>query len=39
MKKVFYSWAEVEGAVLDIARQLHKDNWRPDYIVGVTRAG
>lgn len=39
MKKVFYSWAEVEGAVLDIARQLHKDNWRPDYIVGVTRGG
>ena len=39
MKKIFYTWGEVEGAVLDIARQLRKDNWKPDYIVGVTRGG
>jgi hypoxanthine phosphoribosyltransferase len=39
MKKVFYSWSDVEGAVLDIARQLQHDNWKPDYIVGITRGG
>jgi hypoxanthine phosphoribosyltransferase len=39
MKKIYYSWSQVEGAVLDIARQLQVDNWRPDYIVGITRGG
>jgi hypothetical protein len=39
MKKVYYSWAEVNGAVIDIARQLQKDNWKPDYVVGITRGG
>ena len=40
MKKVFYSWKEVQGAVLEIARQMSiDDNWRPDYIVGLTRGG
>ena len=40
MKKIFYSWSEVEGAVLEIARQMHNDdNWRPDYIVGLGRGG
>ena len=39
MKVVKYNWAQVEGAVTDIARQLQKDNWKPDYIVGITRGG
>ena len=40
MKKVYYSWKDIQGAVLEIARQmLHDDNWRPDYIVGITRGG
>jgi hypoxanthine phosphoribosyltransferase len=39
MKKIYYSWSLIEGACLDIARQLQKDNWRPDYIVGITRGG
>ena len=39
MKKVFYTWKDVQGAVLDIARQMSADNWRPDYIVGITRGG
>jgi xanthine phosphoribosyltransferase len=39
MKKVYYSWKDVQGAVLEIARQLQNDNWRPDYIVGLTRGG
>ena len=39
IKKVFYSWKDVQGACLDIARQLYNDDWRPDYIVGITRGG
>jgi hypoxanthine phosphoribosyltransferase len=39
MKKVFYSWEMIEGAVVDLARQLQLSNWRPDYVVGITRGG
>ena len=39
MKKVYYTWQQVEGACLDIARQINNSNWRPDYIVGITRGG
>jgi hypoxanthine phosphoribosyltransferase len=39
MKKLYYNWTNVQGAVLNIARDLQKDNWRPDYIVGLTRGG
>ena len=39
MKKVYYSWEQVEGAVLDIARQMSAQDWKPDYIVGITRGG
>lgn len=39
MKKVYYSWKDVQGAVLEIARQMSAHNWRPDYIVGITRGG
>ena len=39
MKKVYYTWQQVQGACLDIARQLQQDDWKPDYIVGVTRGG
>ena len=39
MKKIYYSWQDVQGACLDIARQLNNSNWRPDYIVGITRGG
>jgi hypoxanthine phosphoribosyltransferase len=39
MKKIHYTWSQVEGACLDIARQMSVHNWRPDYIVGITRGG
>lgn len=39
MKKVYYTWQQIEGACLDIARQMSIDSWRPDYIVGLTRGG
>jgi hypoxanthine phosphoribosyltransferase len=39
MKKIYYSWKDVEGACLDLARQVITSQWRPDYIVGITRGG
>lgn len=39
MKKVYVSWQDIQGGVIELARQLQKDNWRPDYIVGITRGG
>ncbi len=39
MKKIYYSWSQVEGACLDIARQMSAHDWKPDYIVGLTRGG
>ena len=29
----------IKTYVLDIVKQMYKDNWRPDYIVGITRGG
>lgn len=39
MKKIHYSWNDVEGAVLEIARSIIASKWQPDYIVGITRGG
>ena len=39
MNKKFYTWDDVHAAATKIALQMYKDNWRPDYIVGVTRGG
>ena len=39
MKKIHYTWQQVEGACLDIARQMSVHNWRPDYVVGIGRGG
>lgn len=39
MKKIYYTWTQVQGACLEIARQMSVDDWRPDYIVGITRGG
>ncbi len=39
MKKVYYSWSDVEGACLEIARSVITSGWRPDYVVGITRGG
>ncbi len=38
-KKHFYSWNDVEKMCQAIVTQMYKDNWRPDYIVGITRGG
>jgi xanthine phosphoribosyltransferase len=34
-----YTWQGVEEAINSIAMQMFKDEWRPDYIVGITRGG
>jgi len=39
IKKHFYNWQDVERACLNIALQMYDDNWKPDYIVGITRGG
>ena len=39
MKKLFLTWQNVEHQTQEILRQLHHDNWRPDYVVGLTRGG
>ena len=39
MKKIYYNWQQIEGACLDLSRQMAKDNWRPDYVVGIGRGG
>lgn len=39
MQKRKVSWQEFQGLVAKICRDISKDNWRPDYIVGITRGG
>lgn len=39
IKKKYFTWADVEGQVINIARQITNSDWKPDYIVGITRGG
>jgi len=39
MKKVTVTWQDVEGMCQDIIRQIYLDNWKPDYVVGLTHGG
>jgi xanthine phosphoribosyltransferase len=39
MKKVYYTWQDVEAQTQEILRQMALDPWRPDYVVGLTRGG
>jgi len=39
MKKIYYSWQDVERQSQEILRQLQRDAWMPDYVVGLTRGG
>ena len=38
-KKVYYTQNDIEGYLHNIIRGMVADNWRPDYIVGLTRGG
>lgn len=37
--KVYYEQNEVNGWLHNIIREIVADNWRPDYIVGLSRGG
>jgi len=37
--KLYISYDQMHGYVHDIIRQMDKDQWRPDYVVGLTRGG
>ena len=39
INKHFYTWKDIEKCSMSIVNQMYKDNWRPDYIVGITRGG
>lgn len=39
MKQTYIDWKDLERYTHDIIRQMTLDNWRPDYIVGITRGG
>ena len=39
MKKIYYTWRDVERQTQEIIRQIQLDDWRPDYVVGLTRGG
>lgn len=39
MEKRKISWSEFQGLVGKICRSISTDNWRPDYVVGITRGG
>jgi len=34
-----YTYDDIKGLVNDLIRQMNRDNWRPDYVVGLTRGG
>jgi hypoxanthine phosphoribosyltransferase len=39
MSKVYYKESTIKAWLHDIIRAMNADNWRPDYIVGLTRGG
>jgi hypoxanthine phosphoribosyltransferase len=39
MKKIYYTWSDVKSQTQEILRQISLSDWRPDYVVGLTRGG
>ena len=39
IKKKIYTWRDVEKMCSQLLVQLYNSEWRPDYIVGITRGG
>jgi hypoxanthine phosphoribosyltransferase len=39
MKKIYYSYEQIEKLTEKIIHQIAKDRWIPDYIIGLTRGG
>lgn len=39
MKKINYTWQQLETDVVKLALKIAQSDWRPDYIVGISRGG
>ena len=39
MKKLPLSWTDIEKLTGNICREISLSDWRPDYVVGITRGG
>lgn len=39
VEHVDLTWNDLMGQISDISRQIMLSNWKPDYIVGITRGG
>lgn len=39
VRKVYYTDEQVDSCIHDIIRQMIKDKWIPDYVVGLSRGG
>lgn len=39
VKKKYYTWEDVEKMSTDIVCQMFRSNWKPDYVIGITRGG
>jgi|TARA_Y100000310_G_scaffold170672_1_gene170847 xanthine phosphoribosyltransferase len=39
MKTINYTWRNVEKGIQNIAMQMYENEWRPDYLIGITRGG
>lgn len=39
INKKYYTYDDINNWMHSIVRQMYKDKWRPDYIVGLTRGG
>ena len=37
--KVHYTWKDIEHMIQSINNLMYADQWRPDYVVGLTRGG
>jgi xanthine phosphoribosyltransferase len=38
-KKVYYTDKQIDSMIHTIIRQLIADDWKPDYVIGITRGG
>lgn len=39
MNKIYYKWQDIQNQLADLAAQLYRSEWRPDYIVGIHSGG
>jgi len=39
VEKLYVNWNDIDHMVDDLINQMFADNWKPDYIVGITRGG